>query len=128
MRLLSDMGYRCIAEFSLKNNRRADIIGLNKKGVIVIVEVKSSVADFRSDRKWKEYLDHCDEFYFAVTDDFPQDILPPDEGQIIADKYGAAIISTSQSRTVNATRRKTLVLNFARTAAQRLHDLTDPGA
>ena len=126
-RLLVNLGYRALTEFTLKNNRRADVIALNKQGRIIIVEVKSSAADFRSDSKWSEYLEFCDRFYFAVNTDFPQEILPADQGMIIADRYGGEILREAEDRKVNGTRRKTLTLNFARTAAQRLQDISDPG-
>ena len=87
-RLLADLGYATITEFTLKNGRRADVAGLDKRGKIIIVEVKSSAADFRSDAKWPEYLEHCDEFFFAVAEDFPHDILPAEHGLIIADRWG----------------------------------------
>jgi hypothetical protein len=126
-RLLVNLGYRALTEFTLKNNRRADVIALNKQGRIIIVEVKSSAADFRSDSKWSEYLEFCDRFYFAVNTDFPQEILPADQGMIIADRYGGEILREAEDRKVNGTRRKTLTLNFARSAAQRLQGISDPG-
>ena len=126
-RLLVSLGYRSLTEFTLKNNRRADVIALNKQGRIIIVEVKSSAADFRSDSKWSEYLEFCDRFYFAVNTDFPQEILPADQGMIIADRYGGEILREAEDRKVNGTRRKTLTLNFARSAAQRLQGISDPG-
>jgi hypothetical protein len=126
MRMLTDLGYRSLAEFTLKNSRRADVIGLDRRGDIVIVEVKSSAADFRSDTKWQEYLEYCDRYYFAVAEDFPRHILPPDQGLIIADGYGAEVIIEAETRKVNAARRKTLTLKFARTAAQRLSEFNDP--
>ena len=126
-RLLVNLGYRALTEFTLKNNRRADVIALNKQGRIIIVEVKSSAADFRSDSKWPEYLEFCDRFYFAVNTDFPQEILPADQGMIIADRYGGEILREAEDRKVNGTRRKTLTLNFARSAAQRLQGISDPG-
>ena len=126
IRMLGDMGYRSLAEFTLKNNRRVDVIGLDKRGKIIIVEVKSSAADFRSDNKWSDYLEFCEQFYFAVTEDFPRDILPTDQGLIIADGYGAEIVVEAETRKVNAARKKSLTLNVARTAAQRLSEFTDP--
>jgi hypothetical protein len=128
VRLLADLGYRSLTEFSLKNKRRTDVIGLDKRGNIIIVEIKSGPADFRSDTKWREYLDFCDKFYFAVADDFPRDMLPADQGLIIADRYGGEIVAEGELRKVNAARRKTLTLNFARTAASRLNQLADPEA
>ena len=90
-RLLADMGYGTLAEFKLTTGRRVDVIGLNDRSEFVIAEIKSSIADFRSDRKWREYLPFCDRFYFAVPADFPQSILPGDSGVIVADAYGGTI-------------------------------------
>lgn len=125
-RVLAEHGFATITEFSLKNGRRADLVGLDKRGDIVIVEVKSSLADFRSDSKWPNYLEHCDRFFFAVDEAFPSDVLPAEEGLIVADKFGAEIIREASPRKVNAARRKALTLKFARGAAQRLKELTDP--
>ena len=61
-RLFEDMGCAAIAEFSLANGRRVDVIALDGQGTTSIVEIKSSVQDFRSDGKWQEYLDFCDRF------------------------------------------------------------------
>jgi hypothetical protein len=89
-RFLAERGESCLTEFTLKTGRRVDVIALDRKGGITVVEVKSSVADFRSDRKWSEYLKYCDLFFFAVDADFPLEILPSDCGIILADAYGAA--------------------------------------
>ena len=126
IRMLGEMGYASVTEFTLKNNRRVDVIGLNRRGKIVIVEIKSSVADFRSDHKWTEYLEFCEEFYFAVAEEFPRHILPEDQGLIIADRFGAEIVVGAETRKINAARRKSLTLNFGRTAAKRLQQFIDP--
>lgn len=47
---------------------RADVLCITMRSQITIVEVKSSVADFRSDKKWQLYLEYCDRYMFAVTD------------------------------------------------------------
>src|SRR3546814_9185111 len=65
-RLLRAMGYGVVTEFGLRTGRRVDLFGLAADGRMVAVEVKTSVADFRGDAKWPEYLDWCDAFYFAV--------------------------------------------------------------
>ena len=88
-RMLSAVGFSALPEFPLVSGRRADIIAINDKGVIWIVEIKSSVADYRADNKWPEYWDFCDELFFAVPPELPQDILPDDTGLIVADPYGA---------------------------------------
>ncbi len=123
-RLLLDMGLASIREFSLASGRRADIAALGKDGRILIIEIKSSIADFRGDAKWPDYLEYCDTFYFAVAPDFPVEILPETCGIIIADRFGAEILRADPSqgpdRTLKAARRKAVTLRFARIAASRL--------
>jgi hypothetical protein len=124
-RLLADLGYATLAEFPLRSGRRTDLLGLGRKGEVVIVEVKSSPADFRSDRKWPEYLEWCDAFYFAVAEDFPHELLPADHGLIIADGFGAALRRESAELGIAPARRKALTLRFARLAGQRLQQQLD---
>lgn len=124
-RLLAEMDCACVTELTLKNGRRVDVMALDAKGQVTIVEVKVSISDFRNDRKWVEYLPFCDRFYFAVPIEFPQEILPEETGLITADAYGAAIVNPALSRDMNASRRKALTLRFARHAATRLTGLMD---
>ena len=119
-RLLNDMGQAPLTELTLINNRRVDIIALDKAGKVTIVEVKVSTGDFKGDQKWQEYLPFCDAFYFAVPVDFPEELLPSDHGIIKADAYGAAILSPATEGTMNPARRKALTLRFARQASSRL--------
>lgn len=118
-RLFIDLGLSPLCEFRLANGRRADVAGLDRRGRIVIAEVKSCRADFEVDQKWPDYLDFCDQFYFAVDPDFPREILPEGEGLIIADDYGAAITRAAVERSLNAARRKATTLRFARQSAWR---------
>lgn len=120
MRLFADLGYAALQEFPLRAKRRADIVALNNAGEFVIVEIKSCRADFRADQKWPEYLDFCDRFFFAVTPDFPREILPADRGLIIADRHGGAIVRESQATPLNGNRRRAQTLQLAMTASQRL--------
>lgn len=115
-----EFGVTLIAELPLASGRRADLIGMDRRGRFVIVEIKSSVADFRADSKWPEYLDYCDAFYFATHAEVPRDIFPPQEGLIIADNYGAEIIRPSRQLGLASATRKALTLRFARAAADRL--------
>ncbi len=124
-RLLSDLGYDWLREFRLTTGRRVDLMGLNRGGAFVIVEVKSSLADFRADGKWRDYLDWCDSFYFAVAADFPAEVLPAAHGLIVADGFGAAILREAAPAQLHASRRKALTLRFARKAARRLNVLQD---
>jgi len=119
--LFEAMGYASMTEVQLRSRRRVDVMGINDKGHIIIAEVKSSAADFRSDNKWQEYLEFCDGFYFAVGEDFPTDLLPDDQGLIIADEFHAETLRPSQEFKLNAARRKNVTLRFARQAATRLN-------
>lgn len=125
-RVLIDLGYSVLTEVRLATGRRVDVMGVDRKNRIVIVEVKSGPADFLSDRKWQEYLEFCDLFYFAVAGDFPRDLLPPEPGLIVADHYGGIVLRESPASAVAASRRRAVTLRFARHAADRLRRLEDP--
>ena len=125
-RHLVNLNYSPLTEFKLSSKRRVDVIGLNKLGQFIIVEIKSSVSDFRGDKKWREYWPFADEMYFAVANGFPIDLLPNDCGIIIADAYNAATLQPSPINRMNAVRRKSQTVRFAKTAAKRLHRLRDP--
>lgn len=125
-RMLREAGFAWIAELPLVTGRRVDIIAVNKAGLISVIEIKSSVADFRADSKWHEYREFCDRLYFAVTADLPQNILPEDTGLIVADAFGAEILKEAPEHRISAARRKAVLLRFARAAALRLHDVHDP--
>lgn len=118
-RLLADMGYAPLLEVCLPNGRRADVMALGRKGDVVICEVKSSVEDYRVDRKWGEYAPFCDAFFFAVSLDFPQDILPAEPGLIIADGFGGAVVRDASCNPLAPARRKALTIAFGRLAAMR---------
>ena len=125
-RMLRQAGFAWLPELPLVTGRRVDIIAVNKTGLISVIEIKSSVADFRADNKWHEYREFCDRLYFAVPPELPQEILPDNTGLILADAYGAEILREAPEHKVSAARRKAVLLRFARAAALRLHDLHDP--
>lgn len=125
-RMLTETGFGPITEFRLPNRRRADVMALGAGSEFLIVEVKSSVADFRGDDKWPEYLPWCDRFYFAVPETFPVGLLPEDCGVILADSHGAAIRREAPERPVGTLRRRRQLLRFALTASERLHRFSDP--
>ena len=126
-RALHDLGQASLTEFTLRSGRRVDAIGLDSRGRLTIVEIKSSLEDFRADRKWHGYLDYCDRFYFAVAEDFPQEVLPEDCSLMIADGYGAVVLREAPPLPLAPARRRALILRFAQTAAQRLSQVEDPG-
>jgi len=117
-----------VCEVTLRDGRRADVLALDDRGRVTIVEVKASRADFRADAKWDAYRAFCDRFYFAVPADFPQDILPgPDVcGVLVADAYDAVEVRAAPHHPISGQRRRALVLRVARTAGNRLWRLTEP--
>lgn len=125
-RMLRSMGFAVLPEFMLASGRRADVIAMDPSGLIWIVEIKSSLADYRADGKWREYRDYCDRFCFAVPHTMDEAIIPEDVGLIIADNYGAELMRQLPDHPLHASRRKAVSLQFARVAAQRLHSLWDP--
>jgi hypothetical protein len=118
-RLFLALGYAPLAEVSLPNGRRADLMAIGPRGEIAIAEVKSGLDDYRTDRKWAEYAPFCDVFYFAVDADFPRHVLPEGPGLIVADGFGGAVIVEPPIVPLVAARRKALTLAFARLAAAR---------
>lgn len=125
-RTFDALGYGALTEFTLRSGRRVDVIGVNGASEVAIAEIKTSEADYRADRKWQEYLDFCDRFYFAVPAGFPWRILPAECGLIVADAYAGAILRTAPHRTVmRGTRRRALILRFALAASGRLRRATD---
>ena len=118
-RLFVAMGYAPLLEVGLPNGRRADIMALGPRGQIAVAEVKSGLEDFRTDRKWGEYLPYCDAFYFAVAPEFPREILPDEPGLIVADGFDGAVLRDAPAAPLVGARRKALTLAFARLAAGR---------
>ena len=118
-RLMAALGYAPLLEVTLPNGRRADIMALGPRGEIAIAEVKSGLEDFRTDRKWGEYLPYCDAFYFAVAPEFPREILPEEPGLIVADAFDGAVLRDAPMAALAGARRKALTLAFARLAAAR---------
>ena len=118
-RLLVAMGYAPLVEVGLPNGRRADIMAVSARGQIVIAEVKSGLDDFRTDRKWRDYLAYCDAFFFAVAPEFPREILPEGPGLIVADAFDGAVVRDQAPTPLAGARRKALTIAFARLAAFR---------
>ena len=125
-RLLHAHGFCVVSELPLPSGRRADLVALDAGGQIWIVEIKSSVADFRADQKWPDYRAHCDRLFFATSAEVPHEIFPPDTGLIVADAFGAAFHCEAPEHRLPAATRKAMMLLFARAAAQRLQSLADP--
>ncbi len=124
-RLLDAMGYTPLCEAPLGIGRRADVLAMSARGHFIIAEIKSGLADFRSDQKWQDYLVHCDRFYFAVGVDFPREVLPAHTGLLIADRYGAELVREAPLAPMAAGLRRRQSVRFGRIAANRLRFLFD---
>jgi hypothetical protein len=125
-RLMRQSGNSVVLEMPLPDGRRADIFAVGRDGCLTIVEVKSSIEDWRVDAKWPDYFSWCDLFYVAVPVDFPQALIPAEVGLIVADAYGGEILREPARRSVTAARRKALLVDCARLAAERLARIEDP--
>ncbi len=126
VRVLAAHGLTALAELPLPNGRRADVVGIGADGMLWIVEIKSSLEDFRADHKWPEYREFSDRLFFAVGAEFPREILPGDAGLIVADRYGGEIVRAAPEIRLPAPTRKAMTLRFARASASRLSVLLDP--
>lgn len=122
----------CLSEMPLRNSRRADLMGIDAKGHLVIVEIKVSRADLLGDSKWPEYLDYCDRFYWGLAPHLDracleqQAFLPDRCGLIVADAYDAEILRPALTVPLAAARRKVEVERLARAALRRNLALGDP--
>ncbi len=126
-RHLVAQGLACLTEFVPTRGMRVDVMALDRRGRIWIVECKSSRADFQSDRKWAGYLDWCDRYFWAVDTAFPDHLLPSGTGINRAEAYDAEFVVDAPETPRNAARRKALTLRFARAGALRTARLLDPG-
>jgi hypothetical protein len=127
-RLLASLGFVSVPEVPLPDGRRADLMALGSDGELVIVEIKSSVADFRTDAKWPDYRAACDRLFFAVPESVPVGIMPEEAGLIVADGFGAAVLREAPGHRLAPATRRALTLRLARLTAARLHALVDPAA
>jgi hypothetical protein len=122
-RWLRASGFAVIAEMPLPNGLRADLVALAPDGALRIVEVKSSLEDFRADRKWMRYRDYCDRFYFAAPLDLDAAPFPEDAGLIVADAHGAMLTRDAPFSRLAPASRKSMLIRFAALAAERYHAL-----
>lgn len=128
-RLFRAHGHAVVSELVLASGRRADLVALGPAGEIAIIEIKSSIEDFRADHKWSDYAPFCDRLYFASHSGVPAEIFPLEAGLILADAYGAEILREPPPQApLPAARRKAMMLQFGKVAAHRLHRLFDPEA
>ena len=127
-RLLQTLGCTTLCELGLPSGRRADIVALDRAGELWIVEIKSSIEDFRADHKWYDYRRHCDRLFFATAPEVPLAIFPEAAGLIVADRFGGQLLREAPEHRIPAATRRAMTLRFARAAAYRLQALLDPTA
>jgi hypothetical protein len=125
-RLMRASGFAVLPEFTLATGRRTDLIGISDGGEIWIVEIKSSLIDYQVDRKWPQYKEFCDRFFFAKPPELDPDIFPAGEGLMVADGHDAAILRMAGEDPLPPARRKALLLKLTRLGADRIHTLMDP--
>lgn len=131
-RLFARNGVWLIPEMPLRNGRRADLMGLDTRGQVLIVEIKTARGDLMGDGKWPDYLDFCDRFYWALPPELDRaclegaDFRPDLCGVIVADAYDAEIIRPAPSQPLAPARRKAEIERLARAALRRQTVLGDP--
>ena len=130
-RLLCRQDLFAICEMPLPNGRRADMMAIDSRGTLTIVEIKVAKADLLGDAKWTDYLDYCDRFFWAVPPELAafcqaERFLPEQAGLIVADRYDAVLVRDALHRPLAPARRKAQLLHFARRAARRLSAQIDP--
>ena len=119
-RLMQTLNVSMLPEMPLDSGRRADLVCLSDKGEIAIVEIKTSIQDFRVDRKWPIYRLHCDRLYFATHPGVPTEIFPEECGLILTDGYDAEVLREAPLERLAPATRKAMTLRFARLSANRL--------
>src|ERR1700693_298538 len=125
-RLLRSLGFSCISELPLPSGRRADLVALNERGEIWIVEIQSSVEDLRAEQKWQDYRTQGHRRLFALRADLLCELFPADTGLIVADAYGAHLHCEAPEHRLPAPTRKAITVRFALAAAARINRLVDP--
>lgn len=126
-RHLLTLDFVTVEEFCPAPGLRMDVLALGPKGELWVIECKSGRADYMADHKWQFYLEFADRFFWAVDQDFPTDLLPPETGLMIADGYDAEILRLGPATPLPGARRKAMTQKFARHAALRWHTARDPG-
>lgn len=105
---------------------RADVVALHMGGGLDVVEVKSSVADFRSDKKMGEYAKYCDKLYLACTSEVYakiKDKVLPGIGVIIVGSNYCYVKKKARTNKLDDKTRLNLMARIAyRSADATLHD------
>lgn len=130
-RLFVAQGHAPLAEVTLADGHRADILAVGPSGEIHIAELKVSLADLRADRKWEAYRAWCDRFFWAVPEALAPMLdaaafAPDSTGLIVADAHDAAVLRPAAAVPLAPARRRALLVRIARLSTIRLQRLLDP--
>lgn len=104
---------------------RADVFSISMSGHVVIVEVKSSVQDFKSDKKFHLYVEYANKLYFAMPNtvyDKVKDQIPKNIGVFIMTSDGEHIQQVKGAKEKEIS--KEIVFNLAIRAAFRTQSST----
>ena len=126
MQFLSLKGYKVLSEFALPNKKRVDIIAINLKRKIIIVEVKSNKKSLKYDKKWKNYVNYCNYFYFACNDKLKDFNFSENIGVIQNNSNNIKIIRKSKYKKLSENKKKQLIFKIALSATSKFHRLIDP--
>lgn len=104
---------------------RADVLAMAMNGYMVVVEVKSSVADFRSDKKMDQYTKYCNQSYVACSAEVYakiKDKVLPSFGVIVVDGNRCYVAKKALKRNVHHKTKLNLITRMAyRSADATLH-------
>ena len=126
MQFLILKGFKVLSEFALPNKKRVDIIAINSKKKIIIVEVKSDKNGIKNDKKWKNYLNYCNYFYFACNDKLKDLNFSKNIGVIQNNSKSIKITKKSKYKKLSENKKKNLIFKIALSAISKFHRLIDP--
>ena len=126
MRFLSNKGYKMITEFALPNKKRVDLIGINREKKVIIIEVKSNFMSIKKDKKWENYLNYCNLFYFALSEVPEKFKFKKKIGFIKSTRLETKIVKDCEYIKMKKLKKNKIIFNFAASAAYKFHRLVDP--
>lgn len=131
-RLFHRLSLVSLIEVPLPNGRRADMVAIDPRGQIIIVEIKVAKSDLLSDKKWPDYLEWCDQFYWALPPSLDPLLIDGDTaefprcGLIVADRYDGCIVKEAGTVALAPARRRSELLRIGRLAMRRSMITNDP--
>lgn len=111
--------------------RRADVLALNMRGVLVIGEIKSCAADYSTDTKWQEYLQHCSKFYFFIGINLFESSMfkrmksecrAAGAGIVLCHDGAMKVVLAAKQRTVAGVNRRALITRLAYRSGETVYN------